>query len=180
MPSDNYGAPFILTDALPDLVVGLVGIPVAFALQSVVEALADKGNLVSIEALILVTFLVGLYGLYSVILILTFEVGLKEPVLKRDWLKHLGALLLPHAPLAVLFVGGVFAFGMAYNKGLPEFEFLRGFCVFVVLVAYLPAVYYPRIWSFLWECYRPIAALLIAALVPSFASLFWWVLSWRL
>ena len=173
MSSDHNSGSSILTDALPDLVVGLVGIPVAFALQSIAKALTDKGRLVSSEALVLVSFLVGLYGLYSVVLILTFEVGLKEPVLERDWQKHFGYLLLFHAPLAVLFVGGVIGFGVAYEKGLPELESLRRFCVFILLGAYLPVIHYPRVLPFLWECYRPTMRLLLGASVLSVSFLIW-------
>jgi hypothetical protein len=165
MPSER-GDSSVLTEALPDLIIGLVGIPVAFALQSIAGPLAERSQLVSEEALRLVAFLVSLYADYSAIVYLTFQASMRDPVLRLQWQTHFIWLVIPHALLAMVFVGGVIGFGKAYESCQFDAQFLTArICVLALVGALLPLIYYPRILNFLWDRYQVLMKLLFASSV---------------
>ena len=70
--------PSAFVDALPDLTIGLIGIPVAMSLQSVVEAIAKSSKDAAAwfyqgEGLFYFVFILGMYGILSVGLLMLFE-----------------------------------------------------------------------------------------------------------
>jgi len=151
----EQGDPAILTEALPDLIVGLVGIPVAFAMQSIVDSLARRDQLVSGESFRLVGFLVALYAIYSVTVFLIFQAGLRDPVLKLGWQTHFVRLVAPIALSTLVFIGGVMGFGEAYALCKADLRIsMARLCVLALVSAMLPLTYYPRVLSFLWNRYR--------------------------
>ena len=75
MSSEKPSKPSSFVDALPDLTIGLIGIPVAMSLQTVVEAVVKAAGIwpYQREGLWYFVFIMGMYGILSVGLLMLFE-----------------------------------------------------------------------------------------------------------
>jgi magnesium-transporting ATPase (P-type) len=125
--------------AMPDLVVGMIGIPVAFALQNLVEEATAKEiqGFFTAPALGCFIFFILFYGFYSIALLAIFETGGKK-YLHEDLGKKTNSEIKPHDHLAVVFqvlstvfvVAAVFLSGRTYQSGeiqqLPIWACLLG------------------------------------------------------
>src|SRR5690606_4613002 len=106
---------FLLLDAFPDIVIGLMGIPVAFSLQEVVEELVNAGSFFSVSGLFHMAFLVGFYGLYSGNLLITFDIGYKAWKSQEQQQLYWITAGLFHFLITVAATALIMAFGTAFD-----------------------------------------------------------------
>jgi len=102
------GNPPLIADAFPDLVTGLVGVPVAFAIQEIAGKTLPKFYFG--EYVRGVVFTIGIYGLYSCSMLLIFDESVRG-VRKTD---YLGKLIPFHIALAMTMTGLMIAVGEYY------------------------------------------------------------------
>ena len=141
---------FVLLDAFPDIVIGLMGIPVAFSLQEVVEELITHGSFSSMSGLFYMAFLVGFYGLYSGNLLITFDVGYKAWKSQEQQQRYWVTMGLVHFPGIVLVTVLIMAFGKvfdAYNLSVAH-DYAR-WCALLYLAIHVPILYSKRVRNFL-------------------------------
>lgn len=115
-------SPRTLIDIVPDLIVGLIGIPVAFALQEVITqalyaSMVERfWNGVAYFVLIL-----AMYAFYSIALYMDVESGRASNYSEHEWQKHLVQRLIISAPFTVTMVGFLVTAGVLFNPGeMPE------------------------------------------------------------
>lgn len=107
-------------DALPDLVIGLVGIPVAISAQGVAQVALEetgKGNPRQVEGLIYFALILVLYGLASVGMLMVFEGDHVTAVNEHEWQARLIMRLVLMVPVAFVFTITLIAVGVSYDKG---------------------------------------------------------------
>lgn len=169
--------PSIISEALPDLVIGLIGIPVAFALQNIAEKLGTRGELISMEALRLTVFLVSLYAGYAIVVFFTLQASLKDPRLRPQWQEHLIRLVIPLALTAIFFVGSVIGFGQAFEKGQLDVCFCMAcLCGLSIIGASFPLICHQCILDFLWNRYRTIVTFFAGSSAVPMGILVWEIL----
>lgn len=123
----------LVADALPDLVIGLVGIPVAFALQEIASSALARSTITIMEWRSYgsgVFFVVGIYALYSVALLLIFEQSARttrEP-------SYLLLLVPSNAALAMIMTGIVVAAGKLYSNPYWQPLLIDGALIVLTLV----------------------------------------------
>jgi hypothetical protein len=116
-------------DALPDLIIGLIGIPVAVSAQRVAETALGFANEPQrlIEGLVYFALILVLYGLASIGMLMVFEVEYvairpaEDDKDDRGWQARLVATLGYMTPFAFLFTISLIAAGISYSKEGPEF-----------------------------------------------------------
>jgi hypothetical protein len=183
----------ILADALPDLVVGLMGIPVAFSLQMIMEKVPIKPvetitirEFVQIISLLntkhafqYMSYVLWLYGFYSIVLLVSFEVSVGGIVTEArgSWQTNLTVMSLLHFPLATAMVITVMAIGNFYQPDQLTNKSLTGWFAWLSLslffVSHIPAVVLS--WRRIWQEYRTLTAFYTCIFCGVFPLFFlWW------
>lgn len=131
---------FLLLDAFPDIVIGLMGIPVAFSLQEVVEKLVAADSFFSWRGIFYMAFLVGFYGLYSGNLLITFDIGYKAWKSQKQRQRYWVTAGLFHFPIIILVTALIMAFGKVFDShNLYDAHTYAQWCAWLYLSAHLPA-----------------------------------------
>jgi hypothetical protein len=114
----------VFKDALPDLIIGLIGIPIAISLQTVVEATWHFRELRrQWEGLRYFVLIIMFYALYSAGLYVLFEIGLKLAERKNEkfWERYLVTRILATVPLTVIEVWALIGIGVTFENPLARF-----------------------------------------------------------
>lgn len=121
----------LLGDALPDLIIGLVGVPVAFAIQEIAQGIlpelqyVQKLDWLDIQQYAIgVIFILGIYAIYSISTLLTFEQSTNQ---KTDYFW----LLLPFQILVAI---GITAIVIALGKYYPDLTIRSWLAIFVLFI----------------------------------------------
>ncbi|MGA9347233.1 MAG: hypothetical protein WBW48_00320 [Anaerolineae bacterium] len=156
----------ILADALPDLVVGLMGIPVAFALQGLFGVVDDPNTrltvgeiatrlLVHSHILRFAIYILCLYGLYSAVLIVLFEAGIRIAQNGEEWQSYLILMSAYQFPLAFVIVVTVIAMGQFCHLEDPAPSSQFGLIsTFMWVLSVVPAIMVSRIRRQIWKSYK--------------------------